>query len=116
VKEAGGPEMVSFIPKEGTVGFIDGEMIVANAANRDVVRAYLDEAMKAEWIADNFLEFGRPLFNEKAYKLLVDNGHQERADRLFYNQPEVAVSKVTLKGPAPRLEDYINAFNEAIAS
>lgn len=116
VKEAGGPEIISFIPKEGTVGFIDGEMIVANAANQDVVRAFLNEAMRAEWIADNFLEFGRPLFNERAYKILVDNGHQERADRLFYNQPEVAVSKMTIKGPAPKLEDYINAFNEAIAT
>jgi spermidine/putrescine-binding protein len=114
VKEAGGPEIKSFIPKEGTVGFIDGEMIAVNAANRDVARAYFNEAEKAEWIAQNFLEFGRPLFNEKAYKLLVDGGHQERADRLFYNQPEVAV-KMNIKGPAPRLEDYINAFNEAIA-
>jgi spermidine/putrescine-binding protein len=114
VKEAGGPEMISFIPKEGTVGFIDGEMIVANGTNRDVARAFFHEAMKAEWIAQNFLEFGRPLFNEAAYKLLVEQGHQERADRYFYNQPDIAVN-MTLKGPAPRLEDYINAFNEAIA-
>jgi spermidine/putrescine-binding protein len=114
VKDAGGPEIKAFIPKEGTVGFIDGEMITMNAANRDIARAFFNEAMKAEWIADNFLEYGRPLFNEQAYKLLVDNGHQERADRLFYNQPDVAL-KMRLKGPAPRLEDYINAFNEAIA-
>lgn len=114
VKDAGGPEVKSFIPKEGTVGFIDGEMIAMNATNRDVARAYLKEAMKAEWIADNFLEYGRPLFSEKAYQLLVDNGHQERADRLYYNRPDVALN-MTLKGPSPNLEDYINAFNEAIA-
>lgn len=114
VKDAGGPEIRTFIPKQGTVGFIDGEMIAKDAANRDVARSWLQEAEKAEWIAQNFLEYGRPLFNERAYKLLVDQGHQERADRLLYNKPEVAAN-MTLKGPAPRLEDYINAFNEAIA-
>jgi spermidine/putrescine transport system substrate-binding protein len=114
VSDAGGPEIKSFIPKEGTVGFIDGEMIAKDAANRDVARAFLNEAEKAEWIADNFLEFGRPLFNEKAYKLLDEQGYKERADRYLYNQPEIGAN-MTLKGPAPRLEEYINAFNEATA-
>lgn len=114
VKDAGGPEIKAFIPKEGTVGFIDGEMIAKDAANRDVARGWLQYAETAEWIAQNFIEYGRPLFNERAYKLLVDQGHQERADKYLYNKPEVAAN-MTLKGPAPRMEDYINAFNEAIA-
>jgi spermidine/putrescine transport system substrate-binding protein len=114
VKDAGGPEIKSFIPKEGSVGWIDGEMLVKGAANRDVTMTFLNEAERAEWIADNFLENGRPLLNERAYKLLVENGHQERADRYYFNRPEIAAT-MTLKGPAPRLEDYINAFNEAIA-
>jgi spermidine/putrescine-binding protein len=114
VKDAGGPEVKAFIPKEGTVGFIDGEMIAIDAANRDVARAFLNEAEKAEWIAENFIQFGRPLFNEAAYKLLDQKGEKERADRYLYNQPEVAAN-MTLKGPAPRLEEYINAFNEATA-
>ncbi|MGQ9599283.1 MAG: ABC transporter substrate-binding protein [Anaerolineae bacterium] len=114
VKDAGGPEIKAFIPKEGTVGFIDGEMIAIDAANRDVARAFLNEAEKAEWIAENFIQFGRPLFNERAYKLLEEKGHKERADRYLYNQPEVAL-RMNLKGPAPRLEEYINAFNEATA-
>lgn len=115
VKDAGGPEIKSFIPEEGTVGFIDGEAIVMDAAHMDATKAFINEAEKAEWIAQNFLEYGRPLFNEKAYKLLDEQGHKERADRYLYNQPEVAL-EMTLKGPAPRLEDYINAFNEATAS
>ncbi len=114
VKDAGGPEIKSFIPKEGTIGWMDGEMIAKGAVNRDVARSWLKNAESAEWIAQNFLEYGRPLFNEKAYKLLVDQGHQERADKYLYNQPEIAAT-MTLKGPAPRIEEYINAFNEAIA-
>ena len=114
VKDAGGPEIKSFIPKEGTIGWMDGEMIAKDAANRDVARSWLKNAESAEWIAQNFLEYGRPLFNEKAYKLLVDQGHQERADKYLYNKPDLAAT-MTLKGPAPRMEEYINAFNEAIA-
>jgi spermidine/putrescine-binding protein len=114
VKDAGGPEIKTFIPKEGTIGWMDGEMIAKDAVNRDVARGWLQNAESAEWIAQNFLEYGRPLFNEKAYKLLVDQGQQERADKYLYNQPEVAAT-MTLKGPAPRIEEYINAFNEAIA-
>ena len=34
---------------------------------------------QAPWIAQNFLANGRPLFNEKAYKILVNQGHKERA-------------------------------------
>jgi spermidine/putrescine-binding protein len=114
VKDAGGPEIRAFAPKEGVIGWIDGEMIAMNAANRDVARAFFNEAMRAEWIAQNFLEFGRPLLNERAYRLLVEQGHQERAERFFFNRPEIAATMI-LKGPAPRLEDYINAFNEATA-
>ena len=66
-------------------------------------------------IAQNFLDNGRPLLNEAAYKLLVEQGHQERADRYLFNRPDIAAT-MTLKGPAPKLEDYINAFNEAIAN
>ena len=42
---------------------------------------------QAPWIAKNFLTNGRPLFNEKAYKILVNQGHGDRARRLYYNKP-----------------------------
>ena len=37
----------------------------------------------APWIAKNFLTNGRPLFNEKAWKMLVNQGHGDRARRLL---------------------------------
>lgn len=113
VKDAGGPEVISFIAKEGTVGFIDAEMIV-KGGNRARALAFLNAAERAEWVAKNFLENGRPLFNEKAYKLLVDQGQKDRADRYLYNQPETS-AKMTLKGPAGNEQAYVDAFNAAIA-
>ena len=70
---------------------------------------------QAPWIAKNFLDKGRPLFNEKAYKILVNTGHKERADRFFYNDPERPL-KMVLKGPSGNAQAYIDAFNEVFSS
>ena len=55
-----------------------------------IIRPWLEVAKQPEHIAENFIRYGRPLFNEAAYKVLVDSGQQERADRFLYNQPEIA--------------------------
>ena len=38
VKEAGGPELKVFTPKEGTIGWMDAEMIVKGGANNALLR------------------------------------------------------------------------------
>jgi spermidine/putrescine transport system substrate-binding protein len=114
VKDAGGPEVKTFIPKEGVVGWLDGEMLVKGAVNREAAWGWLDKMETPEWVAKNFLEYGRPLFNKAAYDILVKQGYEERAKRYLYDKPEVALT-MTLKGPAPDMDLYIKAFNEAIA-
>jgi len=115
VKDAAGPEVVAFVPKEGTVGFIDGEMRVTGGANTARINPYLELAADAQWVAQNFLDNGRPLFNERAYKLLVDSGYGDRADRYLYNTPEVAL-QMTLKGPGGRVQDYLDTFNSVFGA
>ena len=112
VKEGGGPEIKGFIPKEGTVGWMDSEMTVKEGANKALIRPYLEKAEVAENIAANFIAYGRPLFNEAAYKVLVDQGHQERADRYLYNKAEETLAKTTLKGPGTSTAKSIQLFNE----
>ncbi|HEU4672376.1 MAG TPA: substrate-binding domain-containing protein [Candidatus Limnocylindrales bacterium] len=111
VKDAGGPEVQAIVPKEGTTGFIDGEMTVKSGDNQARVQPYLEAGAQAEYVAQNFLDNGRPLFNEKAYQLLVDKGQKDRADRYLYNQPEQALN-MRLKGPAGNTDAYVQAFNE----
>ncbi|MFZ5852896.1 MAG: ABC transporter substrate-binding protein [Chloroflexota bacterium] len=111
VKNAGGPEIMAIIPKEGTTGFIDGEMTVKGGQNQALVKPYLEAGAQAEYVAQNFIDNGRPLWNEKAYQLLVDSGKKDLADRYLYNQPELAL-KMRLKGPAGNTDAYISAFNE----
>ena len=111
VKDAGGPVVKPAYPKEGTVGFIDSEQIVKASKNKAVFEKFINTTEQAPWIAKNFLTNGRPLFNEKAWKILLNGGHGDRAKRLLYNQPEKAL-KMTIKGPAGDEQAYVDAFNE----
>ena len=111
VKDAGGPVVKTAYPKEGTIGFIDSEQIVKASKNHDAFFRFENQMQQAKWIARNFLTNGRPLFNEKAYKILVNTGHGDRARRQYYNQPEKAL-KMTIKGPAGDEQAYVDAFNE----
>jgi spermidine/putrescine-binding protein len=111
VKDAGGPEIEGIIPSEGTIGWADCESMVKASKNHDSFATFIDAWGQAEYIAENFLINGRPCFNEKAYKILVDQGHQELADRFFYNQPEEAF-KMRLKGPSEDAQAVIDQFNE----
>jgi spermidine/putrescine transport system substrate-binding protein len=115
VKAAGGPEVKVATPKEGVYGFIDGEMIVKQSAHKNRFDQFINSMAQAPWIAQNFLVNGRPLFNEKAYKWLVNHGYKQRADLLFYNDPERAL-KMTLKGPSGNVQAYIDAFNQVFGA
>lgn len=115
VKDAGGPEWKSFVPKEGTVGWFDSEMIVKEGANKKLLLPFLEKAEQAENIAANFLAYGRPLFNEAAYKVLVNAGQEDRAKRYLYDKPET-VNTMTLKGPGLSTAKGIQLFNEVFGA
>lgn len=109
VRDADGPELVAYVPREGTIGSLEAEVLLRDAPNAVRVPAWLDAAGAAETVAEAFLTDGRPLFNERALRLLVDAGHGDRARRYLYDQPE-AVLDLTLTGPGTRPEDYLAAY------
>jgi hypothetical protein len=96
-------------------GWMDAEMLLKQSKNQSSFEKFINTMEQAPWIAHNFLVNGRPLFNEAAYKILVNQGHKDRADRFFYNQPERPIG-MTLKGPSGNVQAYIDAFNEAFAA
>jgi spermidine/putrescine-binding protein len=114
VKDASGPEIKTFIPKEGVIGWMDGEMIVKNAVDKDVALNFLDKMETGEWLAKNFIANPRPLMSRAAYDILVKMGLEERAKRYLFDKPEIALT-MTLKGPALDMNATIAAFNEATA-
>jgi len=115
VKDAGGPLVKPAYPSEGTVGFIDSEQMVVASKNKDSFPRFINAMQQAPYIAQNFITNGRPLFNEKSYKMLVNQGHGDRAQRLLYNQPDKAL-KMTLKGPSGNEQAYTDAFNEVFGA
>jgi spermidine/putrescine-binding protein len=116
VKDGGGPEIKGFIPKEGTVAWQDAEMLVKGGANRSLLLPFLEKAEQAENIAQNFLVNGRPLFNEQAYKLLVDQGKKDQADRYHYNEAEAILGVSVLKGPGTSTAKSIQLFHEVFGA
>jgi putative spermidine/putrescine transport system substrate-binding protein/spermidine/putrescine transport system substrate-binding protein len=114
VHDAGGPLILEVAPKEGTVGWMDAEMIVKGGANTGAVKPFLEAAEQAVYVAENFFKNGRPLFNEQAYQIIKDMGQQDRADRYLYNKPET-VNTMTLRGPSGATDSMIKTFNDVFS-
>jgi spermidine/putrescine-binding protein len=116
VKNAGGPELKSAYPPEGTIGFIDSEMITAKGNNQALVKPFLNAMQRSEFIVQNFTTNWRPLFNEKAAQALTsDPKTADAAKRLFMDNPEKALT-MTLKGPAQDQQAYTEAFNRVFGA
>ena len=112
VRDGGGPEIKGYVPSEGTVGWHDGEMIVKEGANKALIKPFLEQSQQAELIAEYFLANGRPLFNEKAYGFLKDQGKQDQADRYLYSKAPEVLPTMVLKGPGTSTDKSIQLFNE----
>jgi len=115
VMDQGGPKLTTFTPKEGSIGWMDAEMLVHGGANENLLMPFLEVHEQAENVAANFMLNRRPLFNEAAYKLLINQGQQELADHLLYNKPET-VNTMTLKGPGSSTQKVIAAFNDVFGA
>jgi spermidine/putrescine transport system substrate-binding protein len=112
VKEAGGPLMKQALPKEGLIGWFDGEQMVKKSKHKDVFAKFIDATYsQTSYIAKNFIKNGRPMFNEKAYKLLVNQGYKHRADLFHYNNPEL-IFQSHIEGPSKNIRAVTDAFNE----
>jgi spermidine/putrescine-binding protein len=114
VKEAGGPDIKVATPKEGVIGWLDAEQKM-KTSNANRFNQFINSWGQAEWIPPLFNEFKEAWFNEKAYKMIVNQGHGAFADALLYNQPEEAL-KAHLKGPSKNISAYITAFNSVFGA
>jgi len=114
VAQAGGPEIKAAVPKEGVIGWLDAEMKM-KTANADRFNQFINAWGQAEFIPPLFKEFKEAWFNEKAYKMLVNQGQGQFADALLYNQPDQALN-AHLKGPQKDPNAYITAFNSVFGA
>jgi spermidine/putrescine transport system substrate-binding protein len=101
-EEAGKDVSKSVIPKEGSIGYIDGPLLVKNAKNRKNAIKYI------EWFAGNqdvrdyvFTAYrGSPTFKTEVDRLLKQGGtNAQLVKDLRSNQPEVAQQMVLGRPP-----------------
>jgi spermidine/putrescine transport system substrate-binding protein len=112
VKAAGGSLVKVAYPKEGLLGWFDGEQMVKASKHKDLFAKFMDSVEgQTAFAAKNFIKNGRPMFNEKAYKLLVNQGYKDRADLFHYNEPE-RILKSHLQGPSRNPQATTQTFTE----
>jgi spermidine/putrescine transport system substrate-binding protein len=101
-EEAGSDVALSVVPEEGSIGYIDGPMLVKDAKNRDNAMKYI------EWFAGNeevrnyvFTTYrGSPCFKTTVEAALEEGGLKaDLVEQLQSNKPEVAQAMVLGQPP-----------------
>jgi spermidine/putrescine-binding protein len=116
VRDAGGPMIKTIFPKEGQIGWFDGEQMVKKSTHQDAFMPFINATYsQTAWIAKNFIKNGRPMFNEKAYKILVNQGYKSRLDAFHYNNPDL-IFQAHLQGPAKNSQAITDAYNEVFGA
>jgi len=116
VRDAGGPLIKAVFPKEGQIGWFDGEQMVKKSKHQDAFVPFINATYsQTAWIAKNFIKNGRPMFNEKAYKILVNQGYKARLDAFHYNKPDT-IFQAHLQGPAKNSQAITDAYNEVFGA
>jgi spermidine/putrescine transport system substrate-binding protein len=115
VKAAGGPPISVAFPKEGLPGWFDGEQMVKASKHKDVFATFMNSVeSQTKYAAMNFIKNGRPMFNEAAYKVLLNQGYKSRLDAFHYNNPDL-IFKAHLQGPARNPQAITDTFNEVFS-
>ena len=117
VKDGGGPEIKGFIPKEGTVGWMDAEMIVKEGANKSLIFPYLEKAQQS------------PRTSPRTSSSTADRCSTSRPTRssstrarrtgptgIATTSRRPSCRQTTLKGPGTSTEKSIQLFNEVFGA
>jgi spermidine/putrescine-binding protein len=115
VQAAGGPAMGWTFPKEGYVGWIDGDMLVKGAPNREAALAWLDHLHSPEYVAMNFKRLQRGSANRGGVDLLKKEGQSEMVKANLMDRPDVALKMRLIEAP-PNQDEYAAAWNEVLAA
>jgi spermidine/putrescine-binding protein len=115
IQSSGGPAMGWERPKEGYVGWIDGDMLVKGSPNRDAALAWLNHIHSPEYVATNFQRLQRGSVNRAGVELLKAQGMSEMVRANLMDQPEMALKMRLIEAPANQ-DEYAAAWNEVLAA
>lgn len=111
IKTAGGGDFSLIVPKEGTVGWVDGNMLIAGAAHRAAALKWIDYYGSTDTQVAQALAVKYPSANEKAVQWLKDNGHEDWVSAMGMENWDVVDTMVELAPPSDD-QKWLNVWNE----
>lgn len=111
IKEAGGADFGFTVPKQGTVGWVDGNMLVKGAAHREAALAWIDYFGSPETQAPMAMKTKFPVSSDAAVKLLEQRGQSELVNAVGMKNWDL-VEKMTMLTPPSNIEKWTQIWNE----
>jgi spermidine/putrescine-binding protein len=112
VARSGMKDVGFVVPKEGTVGFIDGNCIVKSSTNKANGLKWLNYYNSPEVNAKMSEAASLAPCNRIAVDLLEKSGKKEFVDLMRMRNMEQDIGAATLYQPPANIQDWINAWNE----
>ncbi len=115
IQASGGPQMGWAQPKEGYVGWIDGDMLVKGSPNKKAALDWINHIHSPEYVATNFKRLQRGCANRAGVELMKQQGLGDMVAANLMDQPGVALKMRLIEAP-PNQDEYAAAWNEVLAA
>ena len=111
IKDAGGPDFGFVVPKEGTTGWVDGNMLIKGAAHREAALMWIDSFGSPESQAALAMKSKYPVNSEVAVKLLEQKGQGALVEAVGMKQWGAIEKMIMLDAPSS-IEKWTQVWNE----
>jgi len=111
IKDAGGADFGFVFPKEGTTGWVDGNMLVKGAAHREAAIQWINAFGSPESQAALAMKSKYPVNSEQAIKLLEQKGQGALVNAVGMKNWD-AIGKMTMLDAPTNIEKWTQVWNE----
>ena len=111
IKDAGGADFGFTVPKQGTVGWVDGNMLVKGAGHRQAALQWIDYFGDPETQAAAAMKTKFPVSSDAAVKLLEQKGQGALVQAVGMKDWGL-VERMTMLTPPSNIEKWTQVWNE----
>lgn len=116
IKAAGGPEVGFVVPKEGVMGWIDGNMIVKGAEHREAAKLWIDFYHRPEHMFKLAKAVKYSVADARALEMLEKDPEGPEIIAANDMKNTALLDKMHLRKPPDNLDAYLKTWNEILAS
>ena len=114
--DTGNPNIAFSVPKERTIGWVDGHMLVKNAKNKAAALKWLEHMSSAEAQMTVLLGSWFPTLNKKALDTVAAMGNEERLEKMNAYHADEWAERFSLFRPAKTPSKFQDAYAEFLAA